>query len=1537
DRFADNDHGGATDYDSTELVVSSADGNLDSGDTILVPGTADFTLFASTNDTLGFDIFADNSAGGGSEYEDGDDILRLIHNGSSGFSNGDGLVAFDTTDGSAEIFVDHGTDDDTYNDGEDILVQVTNGADSFSSPATLQALSANELAYYDDHAGSNGDYDDGEAIIVDTDTDGYPSSGDVVKTAGGAKVEALTTGDNVCFDGSGSGDDAEFDSGEIIWWDAAGDCSSFTSLTDVILVGGAAPTNTLTEFGTEQEVAFLDDNNDGSYTCTRAGTCEPLVWVSDTDFSDDDDLPTGTTFFDSSTEGTDGIATTGTGWDESGAAEDLNDFNAASGTYAYVGSGAYADGDDIFILVTDGGSATLSDGDEGRTFPTTDVYEDGDTSSDYSDGDDIYRTTTDGAGAAAGKNAYDFPGDNIFTDANNDGIYTDGEAIIDDDNTDNELDAGDTIITGGDADLNTLNGLDYRYCEDGSPNFDGTEAVVATDDADLETTDTVYLSGTCNLTNFPADHGYVEANANAYYDDGEDIYQDNDSSGYVDADTITDITVNNGGTVQNADLAGMFFYLESTDTVGFQAGEDDLIFGDTDGTYFSSAESFVSSPYPSATQGQRLYIAVDIAASPTHARTIDAVIPIDGIVLGSTDTGASDSAITNSDVGGVQTIDAQAPAIDYIDTEDQNGDGYVETFFVGFDEYLDDSTVANADFTVTSCTVGSATRTVTGVSISDEGGYEEVEITVTPDTGGSPSGDTDVLCDVNVVATASGIDDDYTNTSTSDSDTAEDFALPVVMEVLTDDTDDNGEIQVVDILFSEPVDDSTLGAGAGGWEVTGYTGDTVSTGASADDNLIRVTFTESGTLDTDATPNVAYTPGTLADDSTNSNTLAAYGATAAGDGASPVVVEAVTDDNDGDGKIDRIDIELSEPVDDSSLGAGAGGWDLSGYADDAIGTGASSDDAYIRLTFTQGAIYDTSGTPNLSYTPGTLEDGLSNTVGAYSPTATVDGAAPAVTDVWTEDNDGNGQIDRVEIDFSEPVDDSTLGAGAGGWDVAGYTGDAVETGDSADDNSIRVSFTESGTPDTGATPNVSYTPGTLTDDSGESNALAAYGAAAADDGANPAIIEGYYEDSDNNGTVETVVMIFSESVTGSTWEDGDWTVAEAGGITLLDESAGVLVNEYGTDDAISLTVTADTNETGVNAGTEPDISYTNQGTADSIQDSSGNPLATTTDFTLTDSAIPYIIDVNYLDDGFGDGVSQDGTVDSIDITFSEYVTVDECDDADWSITANAITGLTTDCADDFTAAGNATVIIAVDANSYITGTRSSSTSEPTLSYVQAGGTADSVHDGKSNYNEDMGPFTMDDLVKPVIFSPETDDNDGNGLIDRIYVEVSEDIDDGTLDNSDFTVEDLGTFGVYTVAGVADDDDGIITLTLTELSSGATTGDTGSTPRVTDNFGVFADTSTAANTSSGANPISSDGADPVVCTAAACTASVMRYLDNDEDGNVDSMEFIFSETVQPNAGEDTGSDGLCDGDEFDAYNDTESADATSETVSLHNTA
>ncbi len=165
------------------------------------------------------------------------------------------------------------------------------------------------------------------------------------------------------------------------------------------------------------------------------------------------------------------------------------------------------------------------------------------------------------------------------------------------------------------------------------------------------------------------------------------------------------------------------------------------------------------------------------------------------------------------------------------------------------------------------------------------------------------------------------------------------------------------------------------------------------------------------------------------------------------DGAAPVLVGAVTDDADGDGKIDKYVITVSEPISIAgvadSLRAGLG---VAGHLDTLATLDATKQ--IITLLFVETAAttlgdFDTAVTPDVTYTRATVQDVDGEIKDLSGPGATAnlpmtdigadnavltetDGARPVIVVAAddtssTGDRNSDGFIDQLTVTFSEPV------------------------------------------------------------------------------------------------------------------------------------------------------------------------------------------------------------------------------------------------------------------------------------------------------------------------------------------------------------------------------------------------------------------------------------------------------------------------------------------------------------------------------------
>ena len=149
----------------------------------------------------------------------------------------------------------------------------------------------------------------------------------------------------------------------------------------------------------------------------------------------------------------------------------------------------------------------------------------------------------------------------------------------------------------------------------------------------------------------------------------------------------------------------------------------------------------------------------------------------------------------------------------------------------------------------------------------------------------------------------------YTTTAVTLTDVA-----PTLTSRQTLDTNGNGRIDRIRLTFDRSLNDTFTGfmVAVTGYTVTGYV-----TGATANDAIIELQLTESGTQDTGVTPLVQITANTGLTDASGSGVIQVEGAaTAATDAAAPVLMSSAWTDGDANGVDagDAITLTFSESV-----------------------------------------------------------------------------------------------------------------------------------------------------------------------------------------------------------------------------------------------------------------------------------------------------------------------------------------------------------------------------------------------------------------------------------------------------------------------------------------------------------------------------------------------------------------------------------------------------------------------------------------------
>jgi hypothetical protein len=192
----------------------------------------------------------------------------------------------------------------------------------------------------------------------------------------------------------------------------------------------------------------------------------------------------------------------------------------------------------------------------------------------------------------------------------------------------------------------------------------------------------------------------------------------------------------------------------------------------------------------------------------------------------------------------------------------------------------------------------------------------------------------------------------------------------------TVDSDGDGEIDQIRITTDENLNDNfgDLNISVTGYSVTGYSTDI------ANDNVFYVDLTESGTPDTDATPDVSVDANTLLTADGGTAPVALDGSpVAATDGAGPVITARETVDSDGDGEIDQIRITTSENLDDdfSGLSMEVVGYTINtGMGTNGFTTGTGGDNVFF-VNLNESGTPDTDATPHVAVTANTSLGDLS--------------------------------------------------------------------------------------------------------------------------------------------------------------------------------------------------------------------------------------------------------------------------------------------------------------------------------------------------------------------------------------------------------------------------------------------------------------------------------------------------------------------------------------------------------------------------------
>jgi hypothetical protein len=128
-------------------------------------------------------------------------------------------------------------------------------------------------------------------------------------------------------------------------------------------------------------------------------------------------------------------------------------------------------------------------------------------------------------------------------------------------------------------------------------------------------------------------------------------------------------------------------------------------------------------------------------------------------------------------------------------------------------------------------------------------------------------------------------------------------------------------------------------------------------------------------------------------------------------------------DMDLDGKIDAIEITMSEAIKDASIAPSHFSLGLDIGTPSSFTTGNSSNDTSFVLNFSNTGT--SASTPVVSYTPGTLVDQADNPLRNISLFTSSDGVTPRIVNAKINDINGNGKFDRIKVQFNEDMQITT--------------------------------------------------------------------------------------------------------------------------------------------------------------------------------------------------------------------------------------------------------------------------------------------------------------------------------------------------------------------------------------------------------------------------------------------------------------------------------------------------------------------------------
>jgi len=462
---------------------------------------------------------------------------------------------------------------------------------------------------------------------------------------------------------------------------------------------------------------------------------------------------------------------------------------------------------------------------------------------------------------------------------------------------------------------------------------------------------------------------------------------------------------------------------------------------------------------------------------------------------------------------------------------------------------------------------------------------------------------------------------------------------------------------------------------------------------------------------------------------------------------------------------------------------------------------------------------------------------------------------PVPTGATTHDNTTDGTVDNVSVSFDEPVNDSVSYA-TGDFTVSNANVAAIADNDG--DDTLRLEL-DSVTPnDTSLTPDVTVAQDALQDANGNAGPATGDVTVTADDGAAPVALNASYRDANTDGTVDRVDVVYSEDVSGSSYSDGDWSITSSGTVDIAKDGDGTVSGSE-----VRLNVTGAANTTG--GSTAPTLDYSGSSVTDGPNDAPAQTL------TMQDGAAPTFAGLTTVD------ADSNGTVDTLNVTFTESVASGSVEAADFSIdSANGLSGTVSGVADDD---GDAAVNLTLNE-----GSSADTGATPTLAYTQSGGSSAAVQDPAGNQMIDTTSDAATDSAAPVVLSSASLDRNGDGTVDSVGVQYSENVSTSSPEIGDYSLGGSDSGAIMFDSSLVSDD-------TVYLSTIAPQNDTGLDLALS----YDASAGTQGSITDGSNPAASFSGETVLDKADPRMVSVTTN-DTNRNGTVDALTVTFTEPV-----------------------------------------